>query len=34
MIGGLIGYSVTPRIRINLGYDTFNTTNIGVTFGL
>lgn len=34
MIGGLIGYSVAPRIRFNIGYDTFNQTNFGVAFGL
>ena len=34
MFGALIGYSVAPRIRINLGYDTFNKANLGVAFGL
>lgn len=34
MIGALIGYSVAPRIRFNLGYDTFSKVNIGVALGL
>ena len=34
LIGGLIGYSLTPRIRFNIGYDTFNAANVGVAFGL
>ena len=34
LIGGLIGYSLTPRIRFNVGYDSFNETNVGVAFGL
>ena len=34
MVGALIGYQVAPRIRFNLGYDTFNKTNLGVAFGL
>lgn len=33
LIGGLIGYSLTPRIRFNIGYDTFNATNVGVASG-
>ena len=34
LIGGLIGYQISPRIRFNLGYDTFNKANLGVAFGL
>jgi hypothetical protein len=34
LVGALIGYSVTPRIRFNLGYDTFSKVNIGVALGL
>jgi hypothetical protein len=34
LIGALIGYSVSPRIRFNLGYDTFSKVNIGVALGL
>jgi opacity protein-like surface antigen len=34
MIGALIGYSITPRMRFNLGYDSFNQANLGVAFGL
>lgn len=34
MVGGLIGYQVAPKVRFNIGYDTFNKTNIGVAFGL
>ncbi len=34
MFGALIGYSVAPRIRVNLGFDTFNKLNLGVAFGL
>jgi hypothetical protein len=34
LIGGLVGYSVTPRIRLNLGYDSFNKANLGVAIGL
>jgi hypothetical protein len=34
MVGGVIGYSVSPRIRFNIGYDTFNKANLGVAFGL
>jgi hypothetical protein len=34
MIGALIGYSVTPRMRFNLGYDSFNQANLGMAFGL
>jgi hypothetical protein len=34
LVGALIGYSVTPRIRFNLGYDTFNKVNLGAAFGL
>jgi len=34
LIGGLIGYSISPRVRLNIGYDTFNKANLGVAFGL
>jgi len=34
LIGGSIGYSVAPRVRFNIGYDTFNKANLGVAFGL
>ena len=34
LIGGLIGYQISPKIRFNLGYDTFNKANLGVAFGL
>jgi hypothetical protein len=34
LIGGSVGYSVAPRVRFNIGYDTFNKANLGVTFGL
>ena len=34
LIGGSIGYSVSPRVRLNIGYDTFNKANLGVAFGL
>lgn len=34
MFGALIGYQFAPRIRFNLGYDTFNKTNLGVAFGI
>lgn len=34
LIGGLIGYQIAPRIRFNIGYDTFNKANLGVAFGL
>ena len=34
MFGGLIGYSISPKIRFNIGFDTFNKTNLGVAFGL
>jgi hypothetical protein len=34
LIGGLIGYSVAPRVRFNIGYDSFNKVNLGVAFGL
>ena len=34
MFGALIGYQVAPRIRFNIGYDTFNKANLGVAFGL
>ena len=34
LIGGLVGYQLSPRVRFNIGYDTFNETNFGFTFGL
>lgn len=34
LIGGLIGYSISPKIRFNIGYDTFNKANLGLAFGL
>ena len=34
LVGGLVGYSVSPRVRLNIGYDTFNKANLGVAFGL
>lgn len=34
LVGALIGYSVAPRIRFNLGYDAFSKVNIGVALGL
>jgi len=34
MVGALIGYQVAPRIRFNIGYDTFNKVNLGAAFGL
>jgi len=34
MLGGVIGYQISPKIRFNIGYDTFNKANLGVAFGL
>lgn len=34
LIGGLVGYSISPRVRFNIGYDSFNKANLGVAFGL
>ena len=34
MLGAYGGVHVSERFRVNLGYDTFNKLNVGVTFGL
>lgn len=33
MIGGYVGYSLTDRVAINLGYDTFSKVTIGLVMG-
>ena len=34
MIGGYVGYSLTDKVAINLGYDTFSKVTIGLVMGL
>jgi hypothetical protein len=34
MVGAYGGVHLSERVRLNLGYDTFNKLNVGVTFGL
>ena len=34
MVGAYGGVHLSERTRLNLGYDTFNKLNVGVTFGL
>ena len=34
MLGAYGGVHVSERFRVNLGYDTFNKLNVGVTFGV
>ena len=34
MIGGYVGYNLSDKVAINLGYDTFSNITIGFAFGL
>ena len=34
MIGGYVGYSLTDKVAIKLGYDTFSKVTIGLVMGL
>lgn len=34
MIGGYVGYNLTNKVAINLGYDTFSEVTVGLVMGL
>ncbi len=34
MAGGFVGYQISPKFGVNLGWDNFNQINLGVSLGL